>query len=100
MAGALQHYLCSDLVALKTAAGESTVNLEEIWTAGALLDTEEPVEEGVAAVMHGGGNGFSGRVVRVRRHEFGWHVEMEFSPLTPWSPERFLPRHLLRLEPE
>ena len=95
MAGALPHYLCSDLVVLKTAAGEATVNLEEIWSAGALLDTEGPVEEGISAVVRGGGHGFSGRVVRVSRHEFGWHVEVEFSPLTPWSPERFEPDHMV-----
>jgi hypothetical protein len=71
------------------------VNLEEIWAAGAILDAEEAVAEGAPVVVRGGGNGFSGHVVRVRQHEFGWHLEVEFSPLTPWSLERFLPRHLV-----
>lgn len=96
----LRRYLCSDLVVLKSAAGESTVNLEEIWAAGAILDAEEAVAEGTSVVIRGGGHGFSGRVVRVDPHEFGWFVEIEFSPLTPWSAERFMPRHLLELKPD
>jgi hypothetical protein len=95
-----RRYLCSDLVVLKTAAREFTVNLEEIWAAGAIVDAEEAVEEGASVVVHGGGHGFSGRIIRVSRHEFGWFAEVEFSPLTPWSPERFLPRHLLKINLE
>jgi hypothetical protein len=95
-----RRYLCSDLVVLKTATREFTVNLEEIWAAGAIIDAEEAVAEGALVVVRGGGQGFSGRVVRVSRHEFGWYAEVEFSPLTPWSPERFLPRHLLEINPE
>jgi hypothetical protein len=97
----MRRYLCSDWVILKTAAREFTVNLEEIWAAGAIVDGEEAMEEGAQVVIHGGGGyGFSGQVIRVSRHEFGWLAEVEFSPLTPWSPERFLPRHLLEIEPE
>ncbi len=95
-----RRYLCSDLVVLKTASHEFTVNLEEIWAAGAIVDAEDALEQGAEMTIRGGGGQeFSGRVVRVIQHEFGWFAEVEFAPLSPWSKERFLPLHLLELEP-
>jgi hypothetical protein len=89
-----RRYLCSDLVVLKTAGGDVTVNLEEIWESGAVLEAEQAFDDSSRVVMRGGGHGFSGRVLSCSRHEFGWRVELEFSPLTPWNPARFLPQHL------
>jgi hypothetical protein len=45
--------------------------------------------------MHTGAVRFHGTVIEVERQELGWRVELEFSPMTPWSPEHFTPEHLL-----
>jgi hypothetical protein len=71
------------------------VNLEEIWRDGAILESEEAVEDGVAGEMQCGDVLFAARVIEVERHEFGWRVEVEFSPFTPWNKERFQPKHML-----
>jgi len=93
----VHRYLCSDLVVLKTKGGESVVNLEEIWANGAAFECEGAVESGTSLEMQAGEVKFHGTATSVEQHEFGWRVEMEFSPLTLWSPERFLPKHLLHL---
>lgn len=71
------------------------VNLEEIWTKGAVLESEEPVEEGAKVEIRCGAAFFAGSIVHVEGHEFGWRLEVEFSPLTPWKLEKFQPEHLL-----
>jgi hypothetical protein len=88
-------YLCSELVVLRVNSVDFTVNLEEIARDGATLEAEEPVEKGVSVQIRCGPASFSGRVVEVEGHEFGWRVEVEFSPLTPWNPEQFRPQHML-----
>jgi hypothetical protein len=42
-----------------------------------------------------GGITLCGRLISAENHAFGCRFEMEFSPLTPWSAERFVPRHFL-----
>jgi hypothetical protein len=94
----LQRYLCSQLVVLRNNSDpEATriVNLEEIWKTGAVLESEEAMEEGAKVEIRCGDAFFAGRIVRVEPHELGWRLELEFSPLTPWSPEQFQPQHLL-----
>ena len=88
-------YLCSDLVTLRIGAVESTVNLEEIGQDGAAIESEDPIVDGVRVEVRCGSVFFSGKVVQVEQHEFGWRAEIEFSPLTPWSPEQFRPQHML-----
>jgi hypothetical protein len=73
------------------------VNLEEIWTNGAVLESEEPVEEGAKVEIRCQAAFFAGSIVHVERHEFGWRLEMEFSPLTPWNARQFRPEHLLNV---
>jgi hypothetical protein len=90
-----QRFLCSQLVALRNNSIKAIVNLEEIWGNGAVLESEEPVEEGSRIEIRCGSAFFAGRIVQVVRHEFGWRLEVEFSPLTPWNPEEFQPAHLL-----
>jgi hypothetical protein len=96
-----KHYLCSQLVTLSnkspasTVKVESTVNLEEVWIGGAVLESEAAVEEDARVEIRCGTAFFAGRIVQVERHDFGWRFEVEFSPLTPWSPEQFRPLHLL-----
>jgi hypothetical protein len=72
-----------------------TVNLEEIWETGAVLESEESAPTNVPADLHCGGATLCGRLLRAEKHAFGWRLEIEFSPLTLWSPERFRPEHFL-----
>ena len=90
-------YLCSELVALKVGSTTSTVNLEEIWPEGAVLEAESAVEDGAHVEIRSGDVLLAGRVAGVELHEFGWRVEVVFSPLTRWDPEKFKPQHLLAL---
>jgi hypothetical protein len=96
-----QRYLCSQLVTLRYISGESpvdlVVNLEEIWEYGAVLESEEPLKGGTRAEIRCGTALFAGRIVQVEQHEFGWRLAVEFSPLTPWSIDKFQPQHLLNV---
>ena len=71
------------------------MNLEEIWSSGAIFDCEDALPVGSAIEMLGGEFRFHGSVSSADFNDFGCRVEVEFSPLTPWNPERFTPRHLL-----
>jgi hypothetical protein len=90
-----KRYLCSELVALRVNSADSIVNLEEIWREGAAFDSDDPIVGGESVELRCGAAFFAGKVTQVERHEFGWRVEVEFSPLTPWNPEQFRPQHLL-----
>jgi hypothetical protein len=92
-----ERYLCSQLVAFRNQAVETTVNLEEIWEGGAVVESEEPVETGARVEIRSGRAYFSGEVMGVERHEFGWRVTVQFSPMTRWRLEEFEPEHLLLL---
>lgn len=61
------------------------------------MDAEEPFPTFAAAEIRTGGVTLCGRLTRVERHAFGWRIEMQLSPLTPWSVEKFRPEHLLDL---
>jgi hypothetical protein len=88
-------FLCSDLVTLRIGTAESTVNLEEIGQDGAAIESEDPIVDGVRVEVRCGSVFYFGKVNQVEQHEFGWRVEIEFSPLTPWSPEQYRPQHML-----
>lgn len=90
-------YLCSELVALKVGSTTYTVNLEEIWPEGAVLEAESAVENGAHVEIRSSDVLLTGRVVGVELQEFGWRVEVAFSPLTPWDLETFRPQHLLAI---
>ncbi|MEP6716381.1 MAG: hypothetical protein ABJC09_12480 [Terriglobia bacterium] len=72
------------------------VNMEEIWVEGAVLECEESVTAGVQASIEWGGFRLAGLVAEAAAHEFGWRVELEFSPQTPWSPEAAPPAHMYK----
>ena len=96
-------YLCSHLVTLSWKDGasgvtQSIVNIEEIWAEGAVLESEAVAPVGSSAEIRCGKTFFAGKITRADVHEFGVRIEIEFSPLTPWSVERFRPEHLLDLE--
>lgn len=88
-------YLCSQLIRL--AAGNHTqwANLEEIWDDGAMLECETEVDPGVSATISADDVSFSGRITAVERHEFGWQVEITFSPVTRWTIEKWRPEHAI-----
>jgi hypothetical protein len=71
------------------------VNLEEIGRKDAILDTDEPLPESTRVTLHAGNVRFHGTVTLSEKHQFGWRVRIEFSPMTPWSLETFEPEHLL-----
>jgi hypothetical protein len=103
-----RRYLCSELVTLRLRGHDRTVNLEEIWQTGAVVEGEGDemapapgesaqirsrlTDESLVA--------FTGKIRGIETHEFGWRAEIEFSPLTPWSVEAFSPRHLTDISPE
>jgi len=91
----VRRYLCSELVPLRVNSREFFVNLEEIWQSGAVLESEEPVPEGARFEIRHDAVFFAGEVIRVERHQFGWRIEVRFSPLTFWNPEEFRPLHML-----
>lgn len=92
-----RRYLCSHLISLHTGEAELRANLEEIWPEGAILECEQPVEPGAHSELRCDRLMYAGKVTEVTRHEFGWRVEIEFSPLTPWSLASFQPAHLFPL---
>ncbi|HTA46212.1 MAG TPA: hypothetical protein VK789_27395 [Bryobacteraceae bacterium] len=92
-----RRYLCSELISLRINAIDAMVNLEEIWDRGAVFEAEKPIPEGARVEMRTAQALFAGKIIRVEQHEFGWRFEVEFSPLTPWSADQFLPRHLLEV---
>lgn len=90
-------YLCSQLVTLRWNGGAVIVNLEEIQAAGAVLESEVEVPLDSRVEIRCGSVYFEGTLTRSERHDSGFRVEVELSPLTPWSIERFRPEHLLDL---
>lgn len=90
--------LCSQLVRLVAGGREQWVNLEEIWENGALLECEEVVAPAISARVYAESHAYSGRVAAVEQHEYGWRVEVEFSPITRWNPAEWMPEHAF--EPE
>ena len=90
-----RRYLCSHLVTLVFGGHSQVVNLEEICRTGACLDSEKPVPAGVRVEMRTQGVRFHGTITDVEKHDLGWRIDLEFSPLTPWSLEHFRPQHLL-----
>jgi hypothetical protein len=88
-------YLCSHLVRLVADGREQWVNLEEIWAGGAVLGCEEKVTDGALVLILSDDVSFEAIVTRVKLDETGCQVEVAFSPLTPWSIEKWLPEHAL-----
>jgi hypothetical protein len=90
-------YLCSQLVTLSWNDGAVIVNLEEIRTEGAVLESEVEVPLNSAVEIRCGSVFFAGTLTHSEAHDSGFRISVEFSPLTLWSIERFRPEHLLDL---
>ena len=59
------------------------------------MESEEFVPAGIRAEIRAGTAHFHGTITDVDENDLGWRIEIEFSPMTPWSVETFLPEHLL-----
>jgi hypothetical protein len=92
-------YLCSELVALKRHAGETTVNLEEIWEDGAAIEMDEAAEGeidvGQKVELLCGETRLPGKITLAAKHDFGWRVELAFAPGIKWTAALFQPQHML-----
>jgi hypothetical protein len=88
-------YLCSQLVTVSSAEMATVANLEGIDETRLVLECEEEIAAGEEIEIRCGNQFYAeARVTRAERHGYGWTVEGELSPLTPWSPARFRPEHL------
>jgi hypothetical protein len=91
--------LCSEILDLhlRSKAGrerELKVNLEEIWTSGALFQTEARVSLSTSLWFSGGGSEFRGQAVsRTFLKGLGYFIEMRFQPGCTWSQRKYRPKH-------
>jgi|SRR5579863_1216514 len=92
--------LCSEILNLRLQsragrARELKVNLEEIWSSGALFLTDVPIPPFTSLRFAGGGCEFRGRVIaRTLLGGLGYFIEMRFHPGCTWSEEKYRPKHL------
>ena len=92
---AVNRYLCSELITIARPQGKAIVNLEEIWETGAFFEAESAIDPGETIDLLAREKVFRGQVKNVEHHEFGWRVEMEFSPPVRWTVDDFRPQHML-----
>ena len=90
-------YLCSQLVTMSWNDGAAIVNLEEIRTGGAVLESEMEVPVNSPVEIRCGSVFFAGTLTHSEAHDAGFRIHVEFSPLTLWSIDSFRPEHLLDL---
>jgi hypothetical protein len=92
--------LCSEILNLHLQAGarderEMEVNLEEIWSTGALFLTDEPIRPLTSLRFAGGGCEFRGQVIaQTLLRGLGYFIEMRFQPGCAWSEQQYRPKHL------
>jgi len=91
---------CSEIlnVHLQSKAGRVRtlkVNLEEIWSSGALFLTDVRIKPFTPFRFVGGGYEFRGQVIaRKLMRGLGYFVEMQFDPKFTWSEQKYRPQHL------
>ena len=103
----VNRHFCSNLVAVQLLEHGDTIrevigNLEEISTSGASVNVEQAVDTGLALrIICSGLYGtveFLGQVVDSQHDAHtGYHLQIEFSPGSQWSPEVFRPKHMIRV---
>ena len=96
--------MCSEILTLRLQSREGRecrlkVNLEEIWSSGALFQTDVPLGPFTSVWFAAGGCEFRGRVIA---QEFfiglGYFIEMRFHPSCLWSDHKYRPKHLFNPE--
>jgi hypothetical protein len=92
--------LCSELVNLhlRPRLGRERqleVTLEEIWSSGAVLRTDERIALRTSLWFVGGGRKFQGRLIeRTLQKGLGYFIEIRFQPNCLWHDEEYRPTHL------
>ena len=92
--------LCSEILDLhlQSRAGRERqlkANLEEIWSSGALLQTDERIRPFTFLWFAAGGCKFRGQVIaRTVFGGLGYFVEMRFHPKCMWSAKKYRPKTL------
>ncbi len=96
--------MCSEILSLRLQSREGreyrlNVNLEEIWSSGALFQTEVPIRPLTSVSFAVGGCEFRGQVIA---HELfiglGYFIEMRLHPSCLWSEHKYRPKHLFNPE--
>jgi hypothetical protein len=91
--------LCSEILDLhvQSKAGHErklNVNLEEIWTSGALFQTDVRITLLSSLWFSGGGCEFRGHAIsRTFLKGLGYFVEMRFQKGCTWSQRKYRPKH-------
>lgn len=91
--------LCSEILDLhlQSKAGrkrELKVNLEEIWTSGALFQTDARIPLLTSLWFSGGGCEFRGQAIsRTFLNGLGYYIEMRFQKGCTWSQRKYRPKH-------
>ena len=92
--------MCSEILTLHLQSRERPesklkVNLEEIWSSGALFQTDLPIRPCTPAWFAAGGCEFRGQVIaRTLCTGIGYFTEMRFHPSCRWSEHKYRPKHL------
>jgi hypothetical protein len=91
---------CSEIlnVRLPSRGGrkrELKVNLEEIWSSGAIFWSHVRMRKFTFVRFVGGGYEFRGQVIAgTLLKGLGYFVEMRFHPRSVWSEEKYRPKHI------
>lgn len=96
--------MCSEILSLVLQSREGRecrlkVNLEEIWSSGALFQTDVPIRPFTSVWFAVGGCEFRGQVIaRELFIGLGYFIEMRFHPGCLWSEHKYRPKHLFNPE--
>lgn len=96
--------MCSEILSLRLQAREGReyklkVNLEEIWSSGALFQTDVPLPAFTSVWFAAGGCEFRGQVIAQELFiGLGYFVEIRFHPSCQWSEHKYRPKHLFNPE--
>jgi hypothetical protein len=88
-----KQYLCSHLVTVRWAGGETMGNLEKIWSRGATLDVEEGVAVGAELFLTLNTDIVRATVTACKEDKAGTLLDVEFESSYTWNQERFCPEH-------
>lgn len=92
--------MCSEIVSLHLQSAEGgerelKVNLEEIWSSGALFQSDVPIPPFTSLWFAGSGCKFRGKVIAGTFFTgLGYFIEMRFHPSRAWSEHKYRPKHL------
>jgi hypothetical protein len=92
--------MCSEILSLHLQSREGRerelkVNLEEIWSSGAVFQADVPIGPFTSLWFAGGGCEFRGQVIaRALLLGLGYFIEMRFHPGCVWSERKYRPKHL------